>query len=140
MELEEYKLVGCEERILEVLLDPECINMTVTDRCKVIGISRNTYYTHMNKPAFNAYCKTLVRSTIQSEVMPLLNAALREAKKGSFHHFKLLMEMGQFHTDEKNLNIDGNMAIEHIVSFGQEFSKNNIIEVSARSDEPEELE
>lgn len=123
---------GIEIQIIEQLLDPTMIDKTITEKCELLGVSRQTYYTHMSKPGFSAYCKALVYETIKHNSLPMIQAAVKAAKNGSFQHFKLLMEMGDFHTEEKNVNLEGNVAIEHIVTFGVpgiEAPKREIIEI-----------
>jgi hypothetical protein len=114
---QEYIPTPNEMRILEVMIDPSHLDKTVIEKCEILGISRTTYYWHMNKPEFQAYYIGLAKELIKQNAVPLVNAAVKFAKAGSFQHFKYLMEMGEIHKEDNKLQLEG--AIEHIVTFGR---------------------
>lgn len=141
----EYSPTPIEQRILEIIFDPEHVSTTITEKCEALGIARNTYYHHMNKPEFQAYYIRLAKDLIKQNTAPLVNAAVKHAKAGSFQHFKFLMEMGDIHKEDNKLQLDA--AIEHIVTFGRKdededfelAAKNNRIIIDIDPEDPEDI-
>ena len=50
-----YNLTAAEQRLLEVLVNPANVGLSVTEKCKLANISRTTYYDLMQKPEFLVY-------------------------------------------------------------------------------------
>lgn len=128
--ISEYVPKGIEIQIVEQFLDPDMIDKTVREKCEILGIARQTYYEHMKKPAFQVYLGSLIKDMIKVNAGPLVNAAVKAAKAGSFQHFKYLMEMGDLYKEDNKLQLEA--SIEHIVTFGRS-SDNDLDELPPRT-------
>lgn len=118
-----YNPTRAEKKLLEVILDPTAVSMTITDICATAGVVRNIYYDAMEKPEFVAYYHEIVKGYISAKAAPLINSALKEAEKGSFQHIKLLLEMAGLHTDSKTIDHsskDGSMTPKGLNDFYDE--------------------
>jgi hypothetical protein len=106
----EYRPTTAEQKLLEVLLTPECRNLSKTEICKRAGISRQTYYKTFKKPAFVAYYETQARDLVREAVGPVVNAFVQEAKKGSYPHGKVVLEMAGLYAEPKNVNLNATLS------------------------------
>ena len=96
-----YKPTPCEQRILEALLDPKNRRKTVTELCRIAEVDRKTYYNAYQKPEFVALVKDESRRLVLAAVLPTIHAFSKEAKKGSYQHGKVLLEMAGVYCEKK---------------------------------------
>lgn len=101
------KLTEAEEKLLEVLLSPENRMKNITEICHITGISRMTYYRAFEKPEFVERYKRESKELVNKAVAPVVNAFIREAKRGSFQHGKVLLEMAGMYEEKKVAEITG---------------------------------
>ena len=106
----EYRPTTAEQKLLEVLLTPECRNISKTEVCKRAGISRQAYYKIFKKPAFVAYYEAQARDLVREAVGPVVNAFVQEAKKGSYPHGKVVLEMAGIYAESKNVNLNATLS------------------------------
>lgn len=85
-------------------MNPTYAGKSVIDKCKAANCTTPIYYTAMKKPGFVEMCKQTAIDLIKSEILPLIQLGLREAKRGSFQHWKILLEMADMHTDKSEIN------------------------------------
>lgn len=111
-EVNVYKPSPAEERLLQVLLSPENIGKNITVKCQLANISRNYYYQLMEKPEFQRLCRKTAIDLIKSEILPLIQKGIQEAKRGSFQHWKILMEMSGMYTEKTELENKVTMGFE----------------------------
>lgn len=104
-----------EQRLLDVLLDPFHRMTSVSRQCEIAGVSRMAYYRAFQNPAFVDFYKAAVYDMIKAQSAQLVNIGIREARKGSYPHWKVLMEMSGFYQEKGKTEIDGNVTIK--VSF-----------------------
>ena len=102
-----YKPTPKEELLLEALLNPENRKKTVTKICEIAGCSRRTYYTAFEKPEFVEYYKEKCRDLVKQSVAPIVNTFVKMAKKGSYTHGKVVLEMAGMYTEKKELDVAG---------------------------------
>lgn len=114
---EAYVTTAKEKALLDVLLDPFHRLASVTRQCELAGCSRETYYATMHKPDFMAHYLWLVNSSLKSKVAQLVNIGFKEAKNGSFQHWKVLMEMTGEYAPNKKVEIDQNVSGTVKLSF-----------------------
>jgi hypothetical protein len=107
--LTEYKLSDKEMALLEVLLSPEYRMRSITDICKIAGISRPTYYSAFAKPAFREIYKQKSKELVDQAIAPVLNTFVREALRGSFQHGKVILEMAGLYSEKSELEINNNL-------------------------------
>lgn len=103
----EYEPTRVERAILEVLLNPKFRLKPVTTICKEVGCSRTTYYTAMDKPEFKAYYKEMCLKFVEASIGPVVNSFVLEAKKGSYNHGKVILDMAGLYSDKKKVEISG---------------------------------
>lgn len=103
---DKYEPTKAEEKLLEVLANPESRQLNVTEICQLASISRDTYYKAFAKPEFLETNRQLGLDLIKQQISPLINIGITEAKKGSFQHWKVLMEMGDMYTEKKKIDLD----------------------------------
>jgi len=108
-----YNPTPAELKLLEVLLMPDNAKLNVTEKCDLAGISRTTYYELMKKPEFMRLCKDTALDLVKSEIMSLMQIGIKEAKDGSFQHWKILLEMIGLHTDRQDVQV--NMTFEQLL-------------------------
>jgi hypothetical protein len=102
--LNEYSPTSAELRLLQVLLDPNFVGKSVVDKCKAANCTTPIYYAAIKKPGFNEMCKQTAIDLIKAEVLPLIQSGLREAKRGSFQHWKVLLEMAGLYSEKSEVN------------------------------------
>lgn len=109
---EGYIPTNVEKQLLDVLLDPEYATETVTRICEVAGVARATYYNCMQRPDFVAYYNAMSVALVKQALGPVINAMVHEAKKGSFTHGKLILDMAGIVTERPkqiSQSIDANV-------------------------------
>jgi len=105
-----YKPTEKEKALLETLINPDYRMKSITDICKAAKCSRNTYYDAFAKEEFVEIYKELSESIVKQSIAPVINAFVREAKRGSFNHGKVLLEMAGLYNkkdddDTKTINL-----------------------------------
>ena len=78
-ENDEYSPTPAETRIIEVSLNPEHAGKTITEKCQIAKVSRETWYAVFRKPEF----KSLVNKTALDLVQDGLGDALSALKKSA---------------------------------------------------------
>ena len=96
-----YEPTPCEQRILEVLLNPENRKKTVTEICRIADVDRKTYYNAFKKPEFVELVKEESRRLVQAAILPTIHTFIKETEKGSFQHGKVLLEMADLYREKK---------------------------------------
>lgn len=100
-----------EQRLLDVLLDPFHRLSSVTKQCELANVSRQAYYRAFKNDAFVTYYRDSLTDLIKAQGGQLVNIAIREARKGSYQHWKALMEMGGFYNEKGRDDVNANLAI-----------------------------
>lgn len=90
---DKYIPTVAEERLLTILLNPEYIDKNVSEKCLAANVSRQIYYDAMKKPGFEELVRGYRESILQGEISDLIQIGISEAKKGSYQHWKTLLEM-----------------------------------------------
>ena len=91
-----YTPTPAEEKLLEVLLNPENLGKTVTEKCNLAKIARNTYYDIMKKPEFVKLQNNLAINLIRDKVSDVLQASVKCATTSGARGFqdrRMLLEM-----------------------------------------------
>lgn len=96
-----YEPTPCEQSIIKVLLDPENSRKTVTEKCRLAGVDRKTYYNAIRKPEFADLIKEESRRLVLAAVLPTIHAFIKAAAKGSYQHGKVLLEMADLYREKK---------------------------------------
>ncbi len=88
-----YKPTIAEKRILETLLNPEHRLKSVTEVCQISKCSRDIYYKAFKKSQFVDVYNAESRSLVTKDLAPIINASIRQAKRGDASHTKILLSM-----------------------------------------------
>ena len=132
-----YKPTPSEEKLLEVLLNPQHRMKSITDICKIAEISRTTYYEAFSKPQFVEIYKQRSIELVKQQVAPVINAFVQEAKRGSFQHGKVLLEMADLYSEKKQFEHTGRDGGPiQIEEMSAEERAARIAELSAKLKEP----
>lgn len=107
----EYVPSPTEHRLLEVALDPFHRLASVSKQCELAGISRAHYYRLFNNREFVKYYNERLIDLIRAQSGQLVNIAVREARKGSFPHLKVLLEMGGLYAEKKTVEHEGEVGM-----------------------------
>lgn len=103
------RLTKSEIRLLSALAVPQARMLDIVRLCQVAGIGRDTYYRAFKKPWFVEAHNSLALTLIKQHSAPLVNAGIVAAQLGSFHHWKVLMEMSGLY-DPKRLVLESDEA------------------------------
>lgn len=93
-----------EEKLIEVLTNPENRMKSITDICKIAKISRTTYYESFSKKYFRDEYNKRSKELVKQSVGSVINTFIKEAQRGSFQHGKVLLEMANMYTEKVESN------------------------------------
>lgn len=102
-----YKPTPTEEKLLEVLLNPENRFKKISEICDMVGCDRKTYERAFKKQEFVDIYNNSSVELVKKAVGPVLNSFIREANRGSFQHGKVLLEMAGLYTETTKKEISG---------------------------------
>lgn len=108
----EYEPSAAEKKLLQVLLNPDCIGLHVTEICQMADISRDVYYRAFKKPEFEALVKQESVGLVTKSVMPIVNTFIKEAQKGSYQHGKAILEMAGVYAEKQKQEVTGSLTIK----------------------------
>jgi hypothetical protein len=95
-----YEPTKKEQSLLAVLLNPANRLKTVTEVCQLAECSREFYYNTFHKPGFVEYYRRTLMDLVKREVGQVVNTFLKEAKRGSYQHGKVILEMADMYTEK----------------------------------------
>lgn len=97
---------GKKRKLAEMLCNPD-IDMTITDLCNEVGVSRQTFYNWQKEASFNGYVEFLINSFTDSELPAAWKSLVKKMKTGNVEALKLFFEMkGKYKSQvEANLNV-----------------------------------
>jgi len=81
-----------QRNLAEILANPD-IEGTITDKCKIAGVDRKSYYNWIKKPEFVAYVNYLVEKHTDAFLSRAWSALCRKAESGDTAALKLFFEM-----------------------------------------------
>lgn len=90
---EGWVLTKQELRLMEVLTDPASRLLPVLEICRIAKIGKDTYYRAFDKPDFCKFYRDSIGNLLKRAAVPLVNALLREALRGSAPHLKIALEL-----------------------------------------------
>lgn len=105
---DKYKPTPAEQRLLETLLNPESVGKSVTDKCQMAEISRETYYGSMKKPEFTALLNKTSVDLIKDKISEILAASVKSATTGGSRGFqdrKMLLSMFGTYVERQDINL-----------------------------------
>jgi len=129
------ELTEAEETLLDVLLQPENINLPVTKLCEKSGINTATYYRAFKKDHFVRRLQDEAVVLIHGSVIPILHKAKENALKDipSSHHWaKILLEMSGMYVPNKAANVKTDVKI--IINVPRPVGAATVIDVTPGKD------
>ena len=101
------KVTGKKRKLAEMLCDPDN-NMTITELCNEVGVSRQTFYNWQKNMSFNGYVEFLIDSFTDSELPRAWKKLVKRAVvDGNIDALKLFFSMKDKYKEE--LNVKGNV-------------------------------
>lgn len=111
-----YKPTPAEEKLLEVLLSPDNLGLSITEKCQLAEISRTTYYEIMKRPEFTSLLTRTSVDLVKDKIADVLSASIKAATtggNGGFQDRKMLLEMfGVVVREDDNKIVIVNMSSE----------------------------
>lgn len=105
-----YVPTRAEMRLLDVLVNPSSLMMSVSGICRHAHINRDTYYEAFKRPEFREFydcCLKEVKVVIFRHLAPMAHALVHEATRGSAPHLKMGLEIaGYFDKPEERLLVE----------------------------------
>lgn len=88
------KLSPKQIQMAEMLANPENEYATVSEMCRKINISRNTYYTKwLRDEAFTSYVDELIARYTDAELASVWRALIKQCTAGNVNAIKLFFEL-----------------------------------------------
>lgn len=109
------KLSPAELKILEVCLDTSLSSKNVKEKCKIAGVSRDSWYRAFKNPEFvrclNDGCLDLVKSKVSEVVSATIKYAIKSPKNSQDRKMVLTMagvykEKTELSTPEEGFNVN----------------------------------
>ncbi len=107
---------GKKRKLAEMLVNPEN-EMCVTELCKSVGVSRQTFYNWMHDMDFRGYLDYLIETYTDSELANVWKSLIRNATvKGKTDAQKLYFELKDKY--KQNVNVNGAVIIVDDLNSG----------------------
>lgn len=132
--LPEYVPTRVEKALLDVLLNPKFRLKPVTVICKEANCSRTAYYNSMSNPKFKEYYKEMSVRLVEASIGPVVNSFVLEAKKGSYNHGKIILEMAGLYSDKKKIELSGETTV-NVNEMSEEQKEAKLKELRKRAEE-----
>ena len=95
---------GKKRKLAELLVNPDC-DLTVTEICKQIKVSRQSFYNWQQEADFKGYIEFLIENFTDSELPNAWRALVKKANCGNVEALKLFFELkGKY---KQEISIDG---------------------------------
>jgi hypothetical protein len=92
--------VSAEARILRVMADPTLVNASISQKIRISGVSRATWYRHRNDPLFRARLGKVASEALEEYLGPvfqaLIDSALVVGRKGHRDRKLYLEVVGEY--------------------------------------------
>lgn len=103
-----YRPTAAEKKLLEVLINPANIELSVTKLCNLANISRKKYYDAMSKEEFRELVNATTLDLIKGKASNVLNATyLHSLGEKGHQDRKLLLIMMGLYTEKQQVEHSG---------------------------------
>ena len=113
----EYQPTLSEEKLLEVLLNPEHRLKSVTDICSIACVDRKIYYRAYKKPEFVEYVMKESRSLVKEAIPAIILASARQAKRGDAAHTKIMLGMAGLYNEKVDHSIKQDVVLRMVREY-----------------------
>jgi len=109
-----YLPTPVEIKLVEVLLNPESYKKSITEKCQMAGISRDSYYRIMKNPEFAEFYNEQIKANIKADIGEVIQATHHFAVRfpGNHQDRKMLAEMAGAYTEKQEIKHLGGMVID----------------------------
>ena len=83
---------GKKRKMAELLVNPDC-ELTVTQMCQQIGVSRTTFYNWQQESDFKNYVRFLINSYTDSELPRAYKSLVKKIGEGNVEAMKLFFTL-----------------------------------------------
>ena len=94
---------GKKRKMAELLVNPDC-DLTVTEMCKQLNVSRSSFYIWQQEADFKRYLEFLIENYTDSELANAWKALVKKANSGNVEALKLFFELKGKYKQEFTLN------------------------------------
>ena len=94
---------GKRRKMAELLVNPD-VDLTVTQMCGQIGVSRQTFYNWQTDSDFKGYVEFLINSYTESELPNAWKALCRKVNGGNVEAMKLFFALKTKYTEQGEIN------------------------------------
>lgn len=109
-----YKPTLAEKKLLEVLINPNSVNLSVTELCNQAGVSRNKYYEAMKKEGFTTLVTQITMDLLKGKVSNVLNATYKYSLEEKGHQDrKMLLTMLDLYKDKTETEHSGSLELSN---------------------------
>lgn len=116
----EYSLTAPEQRLMEILLDPQSIGLSVTKICERADISRQAYYQIIKRDEFKQALNRTIIDLLGERIAGVLNASIKVALKDDprgFNDRKMLLQMaGLLNSEDAGTKVNVNIIGQNMTS------------------------
>lgn len=118
-----YKPTLAEKKLLEVLINPNSVNLSVTELCNQAGVSRNKYYEAMKKEGFTTLVTQITMDLLKGKVSNVLNATYKYSLEEKGHQDrKMLLTMLDLYKDKSETEHSGHISTGKLDSILEQLS------------------
>lgn len=103
----EYQPTLAEEKLIEVLLNPDHRLKPIREKCTIAGVDHKVYYRAFAKPEFAEHVAALAKQVAASAVLPTVQAFAKEAERGSFQHGMAILDMAGAYSPKQKVEHTG---------------------------------
>ena len=121
---DKYIPTPSELKLVQVLSDPTCLGMSITDKCKKAEVSREVYYNAMRKPQFVEYYNNITEDIIKEHLNDIVMATIKygiENPKNALDRKNILTIAGLYKENPSVVNNISTLSDEELEKRLKEF-------------------
>lgn len=108
------ELKGKKRKMAEMLVSPD-VEKSVSEICREVGVSRQTFYNWQNDPSFKGYVEFLVDSFTDSELPRAWKSLVKKVDTGNVEAIKLFFTLKDKYTEKLTLGGELGVKIEDLI-------------------------
>lgn len=103
-----YRLTPSAKKLYIVLIDPENVGKSVTEVCRIAGVSRETYYRLYRDERFVELVKDTSINLVKDKIGDVVNATYKYALGEKGHQDrKMLLTMSGLYAEKSETKVEG---------------------------------
>lgn len=111
---DKYIPTPAEQKLLEVLCNPDSLGKTVTDICSEANVSRDVYYDAIKKEGFYELRNKFLMDIIKAGVGDIIQATIKYGKENAKNaqDRKMILTMAGMYSDKLEANVTEDITIK----------------------------